>query len=96
MKTDDGITGVSETYGGEAPLAALESAKARVIGMDPFRLAGLWREFQTTRRPPQRAIAARRIWYPGENPMDQHTRTYAAIEVACLDIVGKAVGKPGL
>ena len=31
---------------------------------------------------------------PGENPLDQHTRTFAAIEVACLDIIGKAVGKP--
>ena len=31
---------------------------------------------------------------PGENPLDQYARTYAAIEVACLDIVGKAVGKP--
>jgi glucarate dehydratase len=31
---------------------------------------------------------------PGENPLDQHTRTYAAYEIACLDIIGKAIGKP--
>jgi glucarate dehydratase len=31
---------------------------------------------------------------PGENPLDRHTRTYAAIEVACLDAIGKAIGKP--
>src|SRR5882762_4882905 len=31
---------------------------------------------------------------PGENPADQHARTFAAIEFACLDIIGKALGKP--
>jgi glucarate dehydratase len=31
---------------------------------------------------------------PGENPLDAAARTFAAYEVACLDIVGKAVGKP--
>jgi glucarate dehydratase len=30
---------------------------------------------------------------PGENPLDQNTRTFAAIEVACLDLIGKALGK---
>jgi glucarate dehydratase len=94
IKTDDGITGVSETYGGEGPVAALEDAKARVIGMDPFRLAGLWREFQADAKAAAAGDRSQTYLVPGENPMDQHTRTYAAIEVACLDIVGKAVGKP--
>jgi hypothetical protein len=31
---------------------------------------------------------------PGENPLDVPTRTFAAYEVACLDIIGKASGKP--
>ncbi len=31
---------------------------------------------------------------PGENPLDAHARTFAAIEIACLDLIGKAVGKP--
>ena len=31
---------------------------------------------------------------PGENPLDATTRTYAAIEVACLDLIGKSVGQP--
>ena len=30
---------------------------------------------------------------PGENPLDATTRTYAAIEVACLDLIGKTVGQ---
>src|SRR5436190_22189765 len=40
LKTTDGITGVSETYGGDAPVAALEGAKSRIMGMDPFRPTG--------------------------------------------------------
>jgi glucarate dehydratase len=31
---------------------------------------------------------------PGENPADAHPRTYSAIEVACLDLIGKSVGQP--
>ena len=31
---------------------------------------------------------------PGENPLDQASRTFAALEIACLDLIGKAVGKP--
>ena len=31
---------------------------------------------------------------PGENPLDESTRTYAAIEVACLDLIGKSIGVP--
>src|SRR5262245_12910702 len=93
IKTTDGITGISETYGGDGPIAALEGVKARVLGMDPFQLAGLWRDLVADA---QSVSGDRSQTYlvPGENPLDQHTRTYAAIEAACLDIVGKAVGKP--
>ena len=31
---------------------------------------------------------------PGENPLDETSRTYAAIEVACLDLIGKSIGVP--
>ena len=40
------------------------------------------------------AVAARLYLVPGENPLDRHNRTYAALEIACLDIIGKAVGRP--
>ncbi|MBC7925324.1 MAG: glucarate dehydratase [Bryobacteraceae bacterium] len=100
VKTTDGITGISETYGGDRPLAALEAAKSRVLGMDPFRLAELWRDLtanaeQNTSEPAQVAGGRTQTWLvPGENPLDAQARTYAAYEVACLDILGKAVGKP--
>ncbi len=39
--------------------------------------------------------AARKLGLvPGENPLDQHNRTFAALEIACLDIIGKAVNRP--
>src|SRR5262249_52816660 len=44
LKTTDGLTGFSETYGGDGPVAALEEIRGRVTGMDPFRLAGLLRD----------------------------------------------------
>jgi glucarate dehydratase len=93
IKTTDGITGISETYGGDGPLAALEAVRPRVLGMDPFRLMGLWRELITEAKT---ASGDRSQTYlvPGENPLDQHTRTFAAIEAALLDIIGKAVRKP--
>jgi len=48
LKTDDGVTGVSETYGGDGPVAALEAVRARITGMDPFQLAGLYQQMNQT------------------------------------------------
>ena len=95
--SDEGLTGISETYGGDGPVAALEAVKNRVIGMDPFQLTKLWLEFVEDADKENAEIAGGRsqTWLvPGENPQDRYTRTYGAIEVACLDLIGKAVGKP--
>src|SRR5436305_5129785 len=65
--------------------------------MDPFRLAGLWAGLTAdAERQSLEAPGGRSQTYlvPGENPLDRHTRTFAAIEVACLDLIGKAIGKP--
>lgn len=96
VETDEGIRGVSETYGGDAPRADLEAMRERVVGMDPFRLAELWEEMKEQAANPGAVPGGRsQTWLvPGENPADQHARTFAAIEIACLDIVGKAVGRP--
>ena len=97
LKTDSGLTGISETYGGDGPLAGLEAVRSRVIGMDPFQLAGLWRDLSSEA---EREIAntpggrSQTYLVPGENPLDRHARTFAAIEIACLDLIGKATGKP--
>jgi glucarate dehydratase len=99
LQTDDGIRGVSETYGGEAPRAALEAVREHVMGMDPFRLAELWEVINGRDNAERSNVAVpggrSQAWLvPGENPLDQNARTFAAIEIACLDIIGKAAGRP--
>jgi len=96
LKTDSGLTGISETYGGDGPLAGLEAVRHRVTGMDPFQLAGLWRDLSADAVRENTTSGERsQTWLvPGENPLDRHARTFAAIEIACLDLIGKATGKP--
>jgi glucarate dehydratase len=96
VETDDGIKGVSETYGGDEPRAALEAAREHIMGRDPFQLAGLYQKICGA-TPAQRDVPGGRsqTWLvPGENPLDQNNRTFAALEIACLDIIGKAVQRP--
>jgi len=93
LKSTDGLTGISETYGGEAPLAALEALRLRVLGSDPFQLTRLWMDLAADAASGG-GDRSQTYLVPGENPLDQHTRTYAAIEVACLDLIGRALGKP--
>ena len=101
LRTTDGLTGISETYGGDRPLAALEAAREQVTGMDPFHLTRFWQALNHLSNSDQPAesldVAGGRTQtylVPGENPLDQHTRTFAAIEIACLDVIGKALGIP--
>ena len=96
LKTDSGITGIAETYGGDGPLAGLEAARQHVIGMDPFQLTRLLDAMSRDAVAAPDVAGGRSQTYlvPGENPLDRHMRTYAALEIACLDIIGKAVGKP--
>ncbi len=92
LESEDGIIGISETYGGEAPAQALETLRPQVIGANPYRLTGLLSSMVEGKG----AGTERSQMYlvPGENPLDTATRTYAAIEVACLDLIGKSVGQP--
>ena len=94
--SDDGLIGFSETYGGDGPLAALEEIRPLLIGRDPFQLAGLYLEMTERRVDAADVRGGRSQLYlvPGENPLDRNNRTFAAIEIACIDLIGKAVGKP--
>ncbi len=90
IETDEGLSGVSETYGGNAPRTALEAARDQILGRDPFQLASLHQQMRN-----QTQSGHDQTWFvPGENPLDQQNRTFAAIEIACLDIIGKAIGRP--
>src|SRR5579871_6325967 len=88
LKTTDGLTGISETYGGDAPVAALEGVRDRVLGMDPFDLTRFWQYLGRDAESATQGDRSQTMLVPGENPLDQHTRTFAAIELACLDIIG--------
>jgi glucarate dehydratase len=89
LVADDGTTGVSETHGGTAVVDDLNRVAELVIGRDPFELADL----------------ERRIWGDGgrwggegtqfwEGRLHSPPRTFGAIEVACLDMIGKALDRP--
>ncbi|CAN5121641.1 glucarate dehydratase family protein [soil metagenome] len=92
LENEDGIIGINETYGGDAQTKALEGLREQVIGINPFRLTGLL-------NPEMKAKAtgidlSQTYHVPGENPWDTALRNFAAIEVACLDLIGKSLGYP--
>jgi glucarate dehydratase len=92
LESEDGIIGVNETYGGEAPASALYAIREKVIGNNPFRLTGLINPEMKSKHCGQ--DRSQTYLVPGENPLDETSRTYAAIEVACLDLIGKSIGMP--
>jgi glucarate dehydratase len=92
LRTTDGLTGIAETYGGDQQLATFEALRPRVAGTDPFQLTSLWRDVAAAQ--PGEGERSQTYLVPGENPADRGTRAFAAIEVACLDLIGKAIGKP--
>lgn len=91
VETDDGITGLGETYGDAAMLADLERARDTVIGRDPFALGALASALggQGTGHGAMAMSLA-----PGTMRERADARLFAALEVPCLDIQGKALGRP--
>ena len=85
--SDDGIAGASETYGGAAVVADLEAVRELVLGRDPFQLAPLEAAIWGGARSGGTTT-------PWEGRLGSPPRTFGAIEVACLDLVGKALGRP--
>ena len=92
LESEDGIVGIAETYGGEKPAAALREARGRVVGANPYRLTGDLLGF--VEGEGGGLDRSQTYHVPGENPLDASSRTYAAIETACLDLIGRAVGQP--
>src|SRR6266702_1753431 len=92
LESDDGVIGISETYGGDAQVRQLEALRPQLVGANPYRLTGaLWPMVEDRAGGEARS----QTWLvPGENALDALTRAYAAIEVACLDLIGKTVGEP--
>lgn len=92
LQSQDGIVGLAETYGGEAPAAALEALKPRLIGANALKLTGdLMDLVQGSGSGDARSQT---MLVPGENPLDANPRTYSAVETACLDLIGKSLEVP--
>src|SRR4029077_16621543 len=79
VETDNGIIGLGEMGGGgESAEAAIRSLKSYLVGHDPARLEEM--RF--------------RIAKPTASLYNNRTQMLAALEFACLDILGQAWGVP--
>lgn len=87
--TDDNISGISEIPGNTGIDAALESARDLLIGKDPFQLNAI-------RHLLENAFGKETAAERGDAPWDQRklVHIFSAIEVACMDIIGKVTGLP--
>ena len=92
LESEDGIVGIAETYGGEGPALALRSIRDRVLGTDAFRITG--ELLDLAEGEGAGTERSHTMSTPGENPLDAGPRTYAALETACLDLIGRSVGVP--
>jgi glucarate dehydratase len=79
LETADGIVGLGEMGGGgNGAEAALLGLRPYVLGHDPFALEALWSK----------------LCNPTATLYNNRLQLHAAIEFACLDIVGQALGVP--
>ncbi|MGH8210563.1 MAG: galactonate dehydratase [Steroidobacteraceae bacterium] len=82
LSTDEGIVGVGEaSLGGmeKAVESAIHEFKRRIVlGSSPFDIENMWRRVY------------RDEWYGG--PV--HLAALSGIEIACWDVIGKALGQP--
>jgi len=86
--TDTGIIGLSEIPGSEKIYNSLEALKPHLIGQDVFQLRAVKSLIQEKfgKQEDQRGVA----------PWDQRllVHLFSAIEVACLDCIGKKLNRP--
>lgn len=77
VETDEGITGLGEMGGGgESAEQAFKSLKQYLIGHDPFQLEAMYWK----------------ICNPTASLYNNRTQLHAALEFACIDIIGKKTG----
>lgn len=89
LVADNGLTGLAEVPGSATTNTRLEAARLVVLGRDPFDWHGLQAALRV--RFGTESQAAR-----GDKPWDQRAlvQVESALDVACLDLVGKHVGVP--
>lgn len=94
LETDEGIAGLSETYGDADMLHALATVRDAVIGVDVFSLHELRARVDAVFRVSRASSDTLAAIAPGTNAARRSGAVYAALEVACLDAQGRAVGRP--
>ncbi len=87
LVTEDGVSGISEIPGNAEIDQAFRSIESLVIGHDPF-LSNRLQDRLTAHLGEEKAR--------GDAPWDQRklVHIFSALEVACLDIVGKILHRP--
>lgn len=89
LVSSDGICGLGEIPGGAESEAALLAAREVVIGRDPFQLNSLE---SALRAHPRLGSVERRGDFPWDDRQFMHV--LSAVEVASLDLLGKALARP--
>ncbi|MEV8378499.1 glucarate dehydratase family protein [Kribbella sp. NPDC056861] len=92
VQTDEGLTGLGETYGDLAVVTALRQVAPRLAGLDPFDLNGLERIINETLGS---AAGLATHGLVGEASDEKTLATVlSAFEIACWDLQGKALDRP--
>ena len=79
VETDDGLVGLGELGGGgESARLLVEGLKSYLVGHDPADLTALWFK----------------ICNPTASLYNNRVQVHAAVEFACLDLLGKRLGVP--
>ena len=79
VETDNGLVGLGEMGGGgQAAAAAFEGLRSYVVGHDPFDLQAL----------------AAKLLNPTASLYNNRTQLHAALEFACIDLIGQHLGVP--
>jgi glucarate dehydratase len=86
--TDAGLAGLGETYADEQHLAALHAAAGAIAGADVYQTGEIYRRVQAIAAP-DTTIASGLV-----GQVAATDRVFSPFEVACLDIQGKASGRP--
>lgn len=93
VETDCGRTGLGESYGDAAALAAFQAVAPALTGLDPFDLNGLARlSAEAIAALPPPAPGAELA--PGSDPARQLANCISAFEVALLDLQAQQAGVP--
>ena len=88
IATDAGLTGLGETYADSKHLTALRAAAAAIEGVDVYRTEEIYRRVQAL-EPAETLVSSGLVGHTAATD-----RVFSPFEVACLDIQGKAAGRP--